>query len=714
MRRDVSVYIDDIAPDVELNELLERPYAVSWTRQRREPGLASFSLLWNDPQVAKIRQRTRIALVHRSGTVLFSGRVSTIDDDQVELADGLRAAVTYTLEGDLADAATVRVRPWSPVVNASRLDLAARPVETTRRIGWRDPIIDDILGSGLDGVTWSAATELFLASSQLGPPDGRSGHPVGFPQDAWWIWSEPIGGDGTHPQGDRWFHRDFNVSPSAQGIVVYVAGDDAYDVWLDGINIAATANNDADDAFLKTKRVIINRTGAEMGPNHHLIVRALNEGPGTFGDIGGFLCVIREKGTGTLITATSSAWECCVTEPGVPVTAGLLSMWDEVADRDVANGELSATSYLNWDITNSTGSDGLPVPLVPDAPIPEGSSFGEVLSNLADVWIDYDVPPTLGPPSLKVVAAAGVPVVGGGTGVGLGSTTTLRIEEGRNARELRRSETVSGASSDTYANCIVYRWRGGWGEVKNIAPGALRVEHYVTFGDDLDANDVAVRAGRILEFMSQPRVSFTCSYEPVGADPVAGINFDVNDRVTVVHRGTDYVVPVTTITGQMDDRSGVMTTALELGESREVIERTFEAWLTRSAKGLGFDQASPGRPGEIDVTFIEPEQIEFGLGVTDEPADGATTNQQEVTKRGRVGLLTMESHSNAATSTAIFQLYVNGVAAETCTLFSGQWRASAYYALGTAVGPGSKVRGVMTSWGGLKDVTVTLTFFEVV
>jgi len=715
-RRDLAVYIDDIEPDEVLNEELLAPFDVTFLREKNAPGNIAFKLLARDPQVAKIATGTRMVVMHRdTETPVASGRVFSINDVEVD-QDSSTWAVAYECEGDLADVHTIKVRPWAPFGSDSRYNLAKRPVDTQRRIGWRDPIFDDAIGSGLSGGTWSAAVQLFQASSQTGPPTGRSGHPIGFPANAWWIWSEAIGGDGLHPQGDVWFHHEFNVDPSVVGLVFYFAGDDAYEVWWNGVPIAATANNEADDAFLKTKRVVVSVPGTYLGPNHHLHVRCRNEGPGIFGDIGGFLCVVREKGTANVITATNSSWSACGYPPaelGMPVTMGLLRLWEEVRSSDLALGEGSATGYMNWDITDSLDSAGNPVPLIADMPIAEGSSFLELLNSLRDVYIDYDVPPQLYSPRLKVYAASGVGVMGGGTGVGMGTDSGLTITKGVNAKRIAKTVTTSGAESDSYANCILYRSRFGWGKVQNVPPGGRRVEHFVSYGDDLSEAEVTERATRLLDVMRQQPTSFDIDFLP-GDGEIPGVDFGIGDRVTVVHRGSSHELPVSSIAGQMDNASGIYTATLEVGVAREILERRYEAWLTRSAKGVNFDQASPGREGEMEVTFIDPDNVTFTIGVTDTLEDGATSGQQEFEKRGRIGLIKLDSHTTPATSTATFQLYINGAPAESCTIAPGALSGSTYTVSGTDVGPGTKVHAVMTAWGGLTNVTATVTVFEIV
>ena len=55
-------------------------------------------------------------------------------------------------------------------------------------------------------------------------------------------------------------------------------GDDAYEVWLNDTLLAAVENDEADQAFLKTKRVVVNRSSDEIGPLLLLNVRCRNQG----------------------------------------------------------------------------------------------------------------------------------------------------------------------------------------------------------------------------------------------------------------------------------------------------------------------------------------------------------------------------------------------------------------------------------------------------
>ena len=135
--------------------------------------------------------------------------------------------------------------------------------------------------------------------------------------------------------------------------------------------------------------------------------------------------------------------------------------WSHLVDRDVDSND---DAY----------------PLFTDLPIPNGSSFFDVLKAM-QMKCDFDYVPTKGVPGF-VCGRGRVALVGGGVGAGKGVTFGTTIEKGVNALEIVVSDSDFGEQwNEGWANALVYTWRNGWGDRATAAVDAgteARVEQF--------------------------------------------------------------------------------------------------------------------------------------------------------------------------------------------------------------------------------------------
>lgn len=733
---DVEIWIDSNGDGV-CDTKLSRPWNVSYSKRHLKDGDAAFTLTNDDAQSSLAVPLRRCAIVHTAtGTVLWSGRIHRTNEIVVNSGEHAGMNTVYSLRDDLADYEAHIVTPWLYFENTYKNDLSQRPIDSERHMGWRDPNYFAVMASldgggpgvptyyspGHDGFTWTPGYPLYAVGNQAASPSGRNGNPQTFPQpDVVWIYTRGISG-GLHPQGDVWLHGWCATPADCPGFVFYMAGDDAYEVWLNGTLLAAVDNDEADSAFLQTKRVVVNRTSEQMGPLMFFMVRVRNQGPNVAGDVGGFIMLCRKKGTSELVYKTDHTWYGldypATTIPASPVPgmpAGFL--WGifkgEHEARLTATGQTSALTAWTHLFSDLEDSDGNSYPLFADLPIPNGTHLLGVL-ELMSTKIDFDYVPRKGLPQLKMWGGEGVRLIDGTTGVGKGTTKAITFEKGVNAMEITVEETVSGAQwNEGYANTLVYTWRDGWGEVATAAVGAgteKRIERFYAFGADIEKTEVDQTISLMLDLMSSTNRTYTVQPAPISG-VIPGVDFDTGDRVSI-DVGDVVTEKVITITGQVDDNGNLVNT-IEVGKDRDVIERKYEQFMASVAKGAEFTRGAP-QPSPFYVgEFINQSDVEYTLPFFTPTETTTDTNPIEASVAGRVMFLDIRADLPLADDCTV-QVSINGVASESVTLNAGDLYVYATFNSGTDV----PKKGVITATWTCADTearaTATLRLGEVV
>lgn len=735
---DVEVWVDSTG-DQTCDLKLTRPWGVTYTRRKHLDGEASFMVTNDDPQVVAnlIQKRRRMAIVHTaSGIVLYSGRISSYSYVEVDAGEHAGMNTQYGVRDDLGDLRTAHIAPWVFYNNAYRNDLSSRPIDSERHMGWRDPsycwVLADPNGGGpgivtlrpigIDGFSWTPATVLYPVGSQASTPLGRNGNPKTFPTpDTKVIWSRPISGD-LHPQGDVWLASGtIRTAANHSGFVFHLMGDDAYEVWMNGTLLAAVENDEADSAFLKTKRVVVKRTSDEIGPVMFFVVRCRNQGPNSAGDIGGFAMICRGKGTGIKVIETDESWFAldypaaaipASPVPGEPAGYLFTQLWDEILRKLTGLGQMSVLQSWVNDVAPTTDHAGGPWPIFTDLPLTNGTSLFDVLVAMG-TKCQFDYVPTKSLPTIRMWSGPGVPLIGGGTGVGRGTTLGVTIQKGVNAQNIEMASSDIGEQwNEGYANTLVYTWKNGWGEKSTTAVlsgSENRIEKYNAFGADLEQTEVEAQVDQMLARMVASQANWVVSPSPLPGI-IPGVDFTIDDKIPFVVAGVTHAEPVVTITGQVDE-AGRLTHSIEVGKEIDAVERKYQQFMESVAKGVEFERGAPTPSPFYDVNYVDESQVEYSFVLQNPTETDSQTNQDTIHVQGRVMYLDMRAEL-PLTDDVVAQLYVNTIPVESITLPAGDLYTFYTWDAGTTCPQGAVIYIKFTTSDTTANVTALLRIGE--
>lgn len=720
----VGTYVDDI-------------FDAEWERRLSRVGTFKFSIFNDDPKCPLLKVvGKRIVFRHSSlPYILFSGHIEDWETVEVEVDEEVVLATTFSGSDDLGLLRQVKMRPWQNFSNGDPTALARRPTTTERRFGWTDPPYINIMYDadtltyrtpGWDGQTWTPAIELFQAHSQSAPPTGRNGNPQGFPDPlAYHIWSRGLV-DNQHPQGDVYFEHYFSIPPDAKGLVFYMAGDDAFDVAFQGEHLAAVDNNEADDAFMRTTRAIVRKTGAELGSLGFIRVRCRNQGPNIAGDIGSFVMTVRALGSSTTLTHTDGNWRA-LDYPGTGILPGYpagyipLRLREEAIVRAASDSYPISLSWIEFNFTYQLDSNGVAWPLITDLPITHGASTLDVLEKMTD-WTEFSYTPHVGPAKIKLYSAKDIALIGGGTGNGKDAAPAVAIIPGTNCEQLFERVSTVGGEEDVFANLVNFKWKSGWGEVRNqpVIDEVGAYETFISLGDIKEESTAREIAQRKLLITSTPPTTFTTQVITDVLRP--GIDFDVGDTLPVRFNGTvdndgtytGYSTANLRVQAIMSTLSedGFWEASIEIGSAREVQDAKFERWLNNISRGTDFLQGSPSAPEAFTDELIEWHGIEFNGSA--EEAENPESTRGTTNSAGRIGMMELRLATPGTTDSEL-QVYVNDVPCESVVVPAGQFYAYAYWTAGTSFPVGAVVHCAMAQWGtGMTLPSGKVHFYEVV
>lgn len=136
-----------------------------------------------------------------------------------------------------------------------------RPISVDRVFNWASPPLN----------TSSWMTQLFLQDRTGTTPGWPRAMPIA-PLFAAWVWSRST--SASQPVGSSLFRRPFTLDADKM-IGVYVAGDNAFEVWIDGVLLERNSSVDPDtSSWEETWRVAIPLTAG----SHHLGIKVDNWG----------------------------------------------------------------------------------------------------------------------------------------------------------------------------------------------------------------------------------------------------------------------------------------------------------------------------------------------------------------------------------------------------------------------------------------------------
>ena len=464
-----------------------------------------------------------------------------------------------------------------------------------------------------------------------------------------------------------------------------------------------------------------------MGPILSFKVRCRNQGPNAAGDIGGFAMVCRTKGSTTKVIETDSYWWAldypaavnpASPVPGMPAGFIFWTLWKQYMRILATSGQVGyLQSWTNASLWSGPDFsffdyDGRQFPIFADLPIPNGTSLLGVL-KLMEIKLTWDYVPTKGLPELRMWSGDGVALIGGGVGVGRGTTLGTTIEKGVNAQNIEMSDMDSGEQwNEGWANTLIYTWKNGWGEKSSaacIAGTEPRVERYYAFDADLEKTEVETQVDLMLVQMGSAKRSFVITPSPL-AGIIPGVNFTIDDKIPFKVQGTTFVEPVVTIIGSVD-QAGNLTHTIEVGSEVDALERKYQQFMDNVAKGAEFSRGAPTPSPFYDVNYVNESDVEYSFVLQNPSGTVSQTNQDTIRVQGRVMYLDLRADAAVAASVTA-QLYVNGVGYESLTLASGQVYAQATFNTGTTCPQGAVIYIKFTTTDTTANVTALMRIGE--
>ena len=357
--------MDDIlVPAVTLTDTFER----SIQEVLNDAGSGTFSVLESHPDLAELTFG-RLAMITDSIAATRFGVLIESQERVILEREGLQTRVVR-ISGRLLPALLegAVVEPEGGAALHNKTD--------TRYFNFASPYLDD---SG-----WASAVETPLhyedpAGNPFGPLPPRN--PQGWPDDtAMWIWDRDSGYNGV-PPGTVWFRHSFTVgSPFSGGL--WVAADDAFEVWLDG---QPQFSEGFDTGYLGRGRM---QPVSLSAGDHLLAVRAENLNSLKAGLLVSLVELDADGDVVSVITNSSDAWvQVGYTDPP-GFTAG--EVLDILIYYEAQNGR-GGLAGLDTTFGASVTSDSESWPVVPEIALKVGDDYLTVLRQLVPAYIDFKV-----------------------------------------------------------------------------------------------------------------------------------------------------------------------------------------------------------------------------------------------------------------------------------------------------------------------------------
>lgn len=364
-------------------DLSATSFARTWQSALSDVGFGSVSLANDDANLAAITYGHYVQF-KLDGTARFLMQVENIDT--VAISDNEEAGEVTKISG------RSHLAQWEGAVVDPPNGLDGLPTTGDRVFNYASPELD------ISG--WAAAVQVYQQGTYppLFPPDGWFGDPTGWPDPSgYFIWSRAYNSMTGQPVGKSYFAKDITVSAGVHSI--YIAGDNGYRLWIDGVMVAEV---EAD----------ITEGGAGTGEGYQLLKRAdlyLDAGVHRFAieghnlddfvdmtdSIAGVLFAMYDHATATgldnaLIARSNNTWKTVdypANPPGFTVGKVIrILLEDAQADGELAGWSLGFTDTLD--------SDGVAWPTNQAWSFPVGTDLLTVLRQLGETDIDFEADPT--------------------------------------------------------------------------------------------------------------------------------------------------------------------------------------------------------------------------------------------------------------------------------------------------------------------------------
>jgi hypothetical protein len=215
-------------------------------------------------------------------------------------------------------------------------------------------------------------------------------YPAGYPiAQGQWIWGSTRDANGHAAVGYNYFRCEFTatVSDSSQTYSFYAAGDDALNLYLDGIPIANTAVGQ------KSWANVVAVEGISLTQGAHVLSAQVYNAQGR----AGFMACVRQDANDSTSTAIKtlsytgdSHWKVNAypsQEPGWTIGEVLLQLWGEAQTRGV-----DFPAQLRPTFSENTDSAGVAWPSTGSYSFPLNTDYSDMLAQMeamgCEAWVD--------------------------------------------------------------------------------------------------------------------------------------------------------------------------------------------------------------------------------------------------------------------------------------------------------------------------------------
>ena len=628
--------------------------ATGW--KLNEAGSGGVTVQQDHPSQALLTAGNVVRLCAGS-TPLFAWRVV---DRTTKNITKVPSELVHEISGDglLADWQTAVVGPWT----------SGRPISQDRVFNWASPPLD----------TSSWLTTLFIQSRAGVDSTWPRAYPVA-PLFTAWVLARTS--SGSQPVGDSLFRRPFTLDADAM-VGLYLAADDSFDVWIDGVLLDRNVALPPDRAgFEETWRAAVPCSAG----THHLAVKVTNWG-----------------GPSALLGAAFTITSDLIDEPLFSTNGDVAGGWLGL-DYPTPKPGFTAPQITQMLLTEAQARGRLTGWSISvhgtHSPIEEfatrlGTKYSDVLDALSAGWVDLDADPT--GLTLHLYPKDD-----------MGSVTGV-------SPSIKDLETVDRAS---ITNAVMGVWADGvrWRSDATSISTYGRREGSLSLGSMKEPAAVDAALDAYLEANAYPTVSIVGETVD-GVSTVAGIDYTVGDTVTVA--GTPQRCSGLTWTVE---RSGVLKAMPEwdspLSIRRRERERAYERQVAMfdspaSASILSADPlAYVGRPDINEWSWSWSDDIEGALNDVDPDKPWQV---KEVDRIERLWTFMIECDPNDlpdAWGDTTVTIFKNGTELNSLyrvKLTTSVAKASTWIWGYESIAPGDRIQVACTEAGGHVDGTITL------
>jgi hypothetical protein len=375
MSRIEVFHLDDIG-DVTPVDLSATAHTKRFMPALSDTGSFSLQLQNTDPLLAAIDYGDFIQFDY-DGTPRLTGIVENID--RVVRSEREEVAEVTTIHG------RGHAAEWAKAVVYPPNRVQGHPFTTQR--------VFNFATKELPLTGWSVATEVYTQGTNppVMSPNGWFGYPIGWPDPSGkFMWSRVLAGN-TQPAGSSFFARSISVLANAT-FSFYVAADDGFRLWVDGVLVAEFEDGYTDEGFMYPWRFVsplnegVHRIAIE-GINATMPVGATTNQAGV---VFAMFTLDENGNDDTLHIRSDNNWVCKdypAVAPGWTVGHMLRILLEEAQDEEEC--------LLGWTLsfTDTLDSAGVAWPVDQQYSYKVGTDLLTVLRQLAGTDIDWVVDP---------------------------------------------------------------------------------------------------------------------------------------------------------------------------------------------------------------------------------------------------------------------------------------------------------------------------------